>query len=247
METAGRLTHSWMPWKRPPREHERLGRLLDVQDARPGGHPLGGAVGDDPAAADRVLVLEDPVDHVGDGLEAPVGVPGGALGLAGAVVDLAHLVHVHERVEVGQGDAGEGAPDREALALEAGRGGGHALHRARSRRRRGIGRLDPREDEQVVDGDSGHGSPFCVRPNDERRVQRRPGGADSRRRSGAGRQVAHRIEAPGPRQAPQLVLAAIDELRCRSPGPGPGRSRTPGSRPPPRWPTPAGRCGGRCR
>ncbi len=44
-------------------------------------------------------MLEHAVDHVGDGFEAAVGVLRGALGLAGRVVDLAHLVHVHERVE----------------------------------------------------------------------------------------------------------------------------------------------------
>ena len=62
-------------------------------------------------------MLEGAVDHVGHGLEAAVRVPGGALGLARRVLDLAHLVHVDERVEVGQVDAGEGAADREALAL----------------------------------------------------------------------------------------------------------------------------------
>jgi hypothetical protein len=44
-------------------------------------------------------VLERAVDDVGDGLEAAVRVPRRALGLAGRVVDLAHLVHVDERVE----------------------------------------------------------------------------------------------------------------------------------------------------
>jgi hypothetical protein len=39
-------------------------------------------------------------------------------GLARGVVDLAHLVHVHERVE---GAQVEGAADREALALEPAR------------------------------------------------------------------------------------------------------------------------------
>ena len=84
-----------------------------------GGHPLRGAVGDDAAAAVGVLVLERAVDDVGDGLEAAVRVPVGAPGLARRVVDLAHLVHVDERVEVGEVDAGEGPADGEALALEA--------------------------------------------------------------------------------------------------------------------------------
>jgi hypothetical protein len=42
----------------------------------------GVAVGDEPAATVGVLVPEDPVDHVGDGLEPAVGSQGGALGLA---------------------------------------------------------------------------------------------------------------------------------------------------------------------
>jgi hypothetical protein len=47
-------------------------------------HPLGVAVGDEPAAAVGVLVLEDPVEHVGDGLEAAVGCQGVPLGSPGA-------------------------------------------------------------------------------------------------------------------------------------------------------------------
>ncbi len=64
-------------------------------------------------------MLEDPVQHVRDGLEAPVRVPRRALRLAGRVLDLAHLVHVDERIEVGEIDAGERSADRESLALEA--------------------------------------------------------------------------------------------------------------------------------
>ena len=64
-------------------------------------------------------MLEDAVDHVGDGLEAAVRVPRRALRLARRVLDLAHLVEVDERVEVAEVDAGERAADREALALEA--------------------------------------------------------------------------------------------------------------------------------
>ena len=97
---------------------ELVGRPLDVQDARPRRHPLRRAVRDQAAATDGVLVLEGAVDHVGDGLEAPVGVPGRALGLAGCVLHLAHLVHVDEGVEVRDGHAGEGAPHREPLAFE---------------------------------------------------------------------------------------------------------------------------------
>ncbi len=105
--------------------------LLDVQDAAAGGHPLGVAVADRAAATVVVLVVEDAVEDVGDGLEAAVRVPRGALGLTGRVLDLAHLVHVHEGVEQRQVDAGEGAADGEALALEAGRRTRHRRHGAR--------------------------------------------------------------------------------------------------------------------
>ena len=131
-----------------------LGRRLDVEDPAAGGHPLGGAVGDDAAAAVGVLVLEGAVDHVGDGLEAAVGVPVGAPGLDGRVVDLAHLVHVDERVEVGQVDAGEGPPHREALALEAGRRGRDRPDGAGSVARADGGDLRQR---QGVSGHGGHG------------------------------------------------------------------------------------------
>src|SRR5215471_11227073 len=111
------------------RYDELLGWGLDVQDAGAGCHPLGGAVLDHPAATVGILVLEGPIDHVGHGLEAAVWVPCRALWLARCVVDLAHLVHVHEWVEVGGGDAGERADHREAFALEATRASGDRLDR----------------------------------------------------------------------------------------------------------------------
>ena len=118
-----------------------------------GGHPLRGAVVDDAAAAVAVLVLEGAVDHVGDGLEAAVRVPRGALGLARRVVDLAHLVHVDERVEIAHRHAGEGAHDGEALALVAARAGGDLLDRALGVAERGRG--DARQG-QGVSGDGRH-------------------------------------------------------------------------------------------
>ena len=117
----GRFTHSWRPWKRPPDMTRDSGGASMCSRPEPGGHPLGVAVGDGAAAAVRVLVDEDAVDDVGDGLEAAVRVPGGALGLARRVLHLAHLVHHDERVEVLVVDPGEGAAHREALALEAAR------------------------------------------------------------------------------------------------------------------------------
>ena len=115
--------------EQPARLDQPGRRRLDVEDAPTGGHPLGGAVADEAPAAVRVLVLHGAVDHVGDGLEAPVRVPARAPRLTGGVVDLAHLVHVDEGVEVGEVDAGEGPADREALALEAGGGGRHGADR----------------------------------------------------------------------------------------------------------------------
>ncbi len=140
--------------EQPAADHEFLRRRLDVQDAAARGHPLGVAVGDQAAAAVGVLVPERAVDDVGDGLEAAVRVPRGALGLTGAVVHLAHLVHVHERVEPRQVHPGERAPDREPLALEARRGGGD-----RGDFPLGLGHIgfrDPRQDQDVLDGDGWH-------------------------------------------------------------------------------------------
>ena len=111
-------------------DDELLGRCLDVQDASAGGHPLRRSVGDETAPSLGVLVGEGPLHHVGHRLEPAVGVPGGPLGLTGGVVDLSHLIHVHEGVEVDQAHAGEGPAHREPLALEAARCGRHRPHRA---------------------------------------------------------------------------------------------------------------------
>ena len=127
-----------------------------MEEPGAGGHPLRVAVADQATAAVGVGVAERPVEHVGDGLEAAVGVPRRALRLARGVLDLAHLVEVDERVEVGEVDALEGAPHREALALEAARGRGDRTHGART----GEGRLrsrDAGQRQEVVDGHCGHG------------------------------------------------------------------------------------------
>jgi len=135
--------------------------LLDVEDAGAGRHPLRVAVGDDAAAPIGVGVLEGPVDHVRDGLEAAVRMPGRPLGLARRVLDLAHLVEMDEGVEVGQVDAGERPPDREALALVPLRGHRHAGHGALAGKDR-VRFRDSRQDGDVVDGDGGHGVEFLT-------------------------------------------------------------------------------------
>src|SRR6266540_1477317 len=52
-------------------------------------------------------MAQDAVDHVGDGLEPTVRMPRGPLRLSWAVVDLAHLVHVHEGVQNSKVVAGD--------------------------------------------------------------------------------------------------------------------------------------------
>ena len=87
-------------------------------DAGAGRHPLGRAVGDEAAAARRVLVLEGAVDDVRHGLEAAVRVPGRALGLARGVLHGAHVVEQQERVGQRQVDARERPPYDEPLAFD---------------------------------------------------------------------------------------------------------------------------------
>lgn len=139
--------------------HQGLRGRLDVEEARTGRHPLGVAVGDGAAATLRVLVVEDPVDDVRDGLEAAVGVPGGAFGLTRRVLHLAHLVHHDERVEVLVGDPGERPAHRESLALETARRGRHGEHGTRH----GVGRSGHTgQGQRVLDGHCRHvGTSLC--------------------------------------------------------------------------------------
>ncbi|MDQ1304562.1 MAG: hypothetical protein QG671_389 [Actinomycetota bacterium] len=93
------------------------GRGFDVQDSGARRHPLGGAVGDQPAAAMRILMCEPAVDHVGDRLESAVRMPVGSAGLTRFIVHLAHLVHVNEWVQISGTHPGEGPDHRESLPL----------------------------------------------------------------------------------------------------------------------------------
>src|SRR6266571_4899176 len=96
-----------------------------MEDARAGRHPLRRTIRDEAASAGRILVLKGAVDHVGHRLEAAMRMPGGAFRLARAVLDLAHLVHMNERVEVALIEPIECAPHRKALTLDASRSGGN--------------------------------------------------------------------------------------------------------------------------
>jgi hypothetical protein len=64
-------------------------------------------------------VLERAVDHVRHGLEPAVGMPRRPLGLARRVLDLPHLVHVHERVEICQVTPAKARRTGESLPLES--------------------------------------------------------------------------------------------------------------------------------
>ena len=132
---------------------QRRGRGLDVQEAVTRGHVLRAAVVDGAATAMRVLVDELAVDEVGERLEAAVRVPGRALRLAGRVLDLAHLVHVDERVEDLHRHPGEGTMHRESLALESGGRRGDRRDRSRG----GLRHRGQAGQGQGVSGDGGHG------------------------------------------------------------------------------------------
>ena len=135
--------------------------LLDVEDPGAGSHPLGVAIGDHAAAAVRIVVLEDAVDQVGDGLEPAMRMPGRALGLTGRVIDLAHLVEVDERIEFGKIHAGERAADREALPLETLGRDRDALDGALPGDE-GIRRCDAGKDGDVVNSDGRHENGSCL-------------------------------------------------------------------------------------
>ena len=115
---AGKVDPELNPMEKAPTHDELLRRSFDVQDARSGGHPLRVAVGDPASAAVRVLMLESAVNDVRNCLETAVRVPRRPFGFSGGIVDLPHLVHVNERVDLAHGDASEGSSDGEALALE---------------------------------------------------------------------------------------------------------------------------------
>jgi hypothetical protein len=108
--------------KEPALRHKDLGRLLDVLNAGARGHPLRRAVGDEAAAARGVLVLERAIDHVGDGLESTMRVPGRPLCLAGRILDGAHVIEEQEGVGEGELRVRKRASYDEPLALELSRG-----------------------------------------------------------------------------------------------------------------------------
>ena len=97
-----------------------LGHFL-VDDAAAGGHPLDVAGGDGAVVAHAVAVLDGAGEHVGDGLDAAMRMPGEA----GEVVlgdVVAEVVEQEERIEVGGVAEAEGAAEMDAGAFEGGLG-----------------------------------------------------------------------------------------------------------------------------
>jgi hypothetical protein len=94
-----------------------------------------------------------PVEQVRHGLKPAVRVPRGALRLPRCVLDLAHLVHVDERVEQRQVHTGERPAYREPLALVALRRRDDAGDRARDG---SFGNRDAGQRGLVGDGDGWH-------------------------------------------------------------------------------------------
>ena len=84
-----------------------------------------------------------------------MGMPVGAPRLAGLVLHLPHLIHVHERVEVGGTHAGEGPDDGEALTLHSPRSGGDRADRPFGVI--GRGGIHLRQGQRVC-GHGGHGT-----------------------------------------------------------------------------------------
>ena len=174
-----------------------------MQDPGTRGHPLGRAVGDQAAATGGVLVLERPVDHVRHGLEAPVRVPGGALGLAGGVLDGTHVVEQQERVGERQVHAGERPAYDEALALDLAARGDDLADRAP--RAGGLGGCGEAGQGQGIGGDSWHGA--LPDANYLRRQQHVEVSPDSRRVTKTGDEADTR---------PTLVSLALASYRGRS-------------------------------
>ena len=105
-----------------------LGHFL-MNDAAAGGHPLHVAGGDGAVVAHAVAVLDGSGEHVGDGLDAAMRMPGKSGEIVfGNVV--AEVVEQEEGIEVGGVAETEGAAQMHARAFEGGLGLDEALHRS---------------------------------------------------------------------------------------------------------------------
>ena len=105
----------------PPRP--RPARHLLVQDPRPRGHPLHRPRPEHAAVAERIRMLDRPVEHVGDRLDPPVRMPRKAGGIGRGVV-VAEVVEQEERVALAGVAEAEDAVQLDAGALDGGLGAG---------------------------------------------------------------------------------------------------------------------------
>ena len=108
-----------------------LAGQLVVEDAATGGHPLRVALGDHTATAVGVVMGDLAIEDVADRLDAAVGMPRRALGLAGRVDQRPDVIEQQERIGLGERElAGEGSGDDEPRALGFAAGGDDLGHRA---------------------------------------------------------------------------------------------------------------------
>ena len=107
-----------------------------MQDSTTGCHPLRPAVSDDSATTMTVLVDECAVHEIRNGFETTMRMPIGAAGFKRRIVDLAHLVHHDERIEIGRRHASKSAAHWKTFAFKTTRRGGDRAHRARTIRQR---------------------------------------------------------------------------------------------------------------
>ena len=97
-----------------------FGHLL-VQNAAACGHPLHVAGGHAALVAELVAVRDFACQHVGDGLDAAMGMPGKSGEIVGRVL-VAKVVEQQERVELLRFAEAEGALQLDACAFDGGLG-----------------------------------------------------------------------------------------------------------------------------
>ena len=99
-----------------------LGHLL-VENAAPGGHPLHAAGAEHAAIAEAVAVSDAARKHVGDRLDAAMGMPRKTRAIVAGIV-AAKVVHQQERIELGRVSETERPAEPHARALQGGPGFG---------------------------------------------------------------------------------------------------------------------------
>ena len=89
-----------------------------MEDAAPGGHPLHVAGAEHAGIAEAVAMGDRAGQHIGDRLDAAVGMPGKAGQIVARPI-VAEIVHHQERIEIRRVAEAEGAPELDAGALPA--------------------------------------------------------------------------------------------------------------------------------